>query len=84
MQKICECGRKYTVDEYTDIEFVKKGLCDHCNFLQEYGVPFSSIVRKKLRIKDWQDKEIAHQWKTHSQRVMIKILSQCKGTRYYN
>jgi len=82
--KFCKCGARYTIDEYTSEEYIKDGLCDDCAFSKEYGVSYHTIERKKLKIKNWEDKRIAEQWKKRSEESMAKLMSKCNGVNYHN
>jgi hypothetical protein len=82
--RVCACGKQYTIDEYTNEDFIKSGLCDDCHFEKEYGRSIHDVFRKKLAIADWQDKEIAAQWKKHSETNMTILISKCSGCRYKN
>ena len=79
-----KCKNQYIIDENTSKEFVRLGLCDDCYFIKKYGKDVHSIDRKKLQIKNWQDKEIKKQWKKQSTETLKNLLSKCNGVNYKN
>lgn len=58
-------------------------ICDICKIQIEFDSK-AKINRKEMKIRNWEDKIEAEKWKRASIESSQRLLSKCKGCRYYN
>lgn len=56
-------------------------ICDLCKIQIEFDSR-EKINRKDMKIRNWEDKLEAEQWKRAYHKSEIRILSNCKGCKY--